>query len=166
MQKKYIIIAVVVIALVIGGAFLVLNKSNTVQVGNSTFKIPEGFKLNGNETAKGANVVKVGTDNTLLKVAELKKNVSLSRAVKSYTKSKNGSSIKVTKFDAGNSNIKAKKVVCRTNNTSNNTTNSTEKVIVRYYAKKGNSTYYIESKSNNKSIDAIVRGIFLSLNKK
>lgn len=166
MKKIHIVIAVIIIALAIGGAYYFISSNSKANVGNSTFKLPNGFKVNGNQTAtKSASMVKIDNKKTLLKVAEYKKPVALNKAVKSFKKHKKGSVIETTNFDAGNTNIKAKKVVCRSNNT-NNTNNTKEKVSVCYFVTKGNSTYYIQSKSNNKSIDAIVREIILSIDKK
>ena len=164
MNKKYLAIGIIIIALALVGAYFFMSSSSSVEVGKSTFKLPDKFTVSGNKATKDANVVSISSDNTLLKVGELKSKTSLNSAVKKFTNSKNDSTVKATNFDAGNTNIKAKKVVCRTNSTGNDT-NSSSKVTVRYYATKGNSTYYVESTSNNKSIDAIVRDILSTITK-
>jgi len=170
MKKLHIAIAVIIIALAIAGAFLYVSTSRSVELGSSSFALPDKFTVKENVTTGNLSVVHIKKGGTVLSVAEVKDSNDLDGTINAFKESvKDNGDVKIENFNVGD-NITAKKVVYRRNLTNNETNKTDNTVATRYYAKKGNTVYFVESKSEKdeagKGIDALAREIIKSLNKK
>ena len=171
MKKLHIVIAILIIALAIAGAFLFVSSSRSVELGSSTFELPDKFTVKENVTTNNLSVVHIKKGNTVLSVVEVKDSTNLDDTINAFKESvKDKGTVKVDDFNAGDPKISAKKVVYKRNLTDNETNKTDNTVTTRYYAKKDNSIYFVESKSEkgagNKAIDTLAREIIKSLHKK
>ena len=141
MDKKWIaLICIIIIVVIALGAFYTFSTPDKVKVGDSTFKIPEGYHVDKSEDNNVTNLTD-GKHNIYIKKYDDKK---IQKHIESYinrSELKN-KTVKISNFTVG------KTLVYKTTLNGTNT--------IHYWFVKNNNTYNIYSGDKNPKIDSIV----------
>ena len=151
MKKKFIIIALIIIVLLILGCFIYLdffNQSNVIKVGNSNFTIPDGYHK-GEVNEFGALSITNGSNSIYLSENNGTDVQGYINIYGNILKEKN-ESINVTSLNIDNFEIFK---VTSVNNTNN----------VHYFFINNNKTYDIYTWGSNDKLDRVIINLIESL---